>query len=272
MINIEDKYKELTDSLNEQIPFYPEIALILGSGLGEFAEKVNTIKTIPTNELPNYPHSTVEGHKGFIHFAELFNKKLLIYQGRIHPYEGYNISECVLPIHIAHKLNVKKVILTNAAGGLNHLKPADLMLITSMNTFNIKKELTELIGLASLEMRNRFLDFPSEHLNKIIRSAALKEEVPLKEGVYWFGMGPSYETPAEIKMVEKLGGDAVGMSTVHEAVYASALGMEVGAISCITNYAAGISPNKLNHKEVMETAELVKGKFERLIKKIIKLL
>ncbi len=272
MINMDDKYQELTNSLHEQTPFNPEIALILGSGLGEFAERVSIIKTIPTNELPNYPHSTVEGHKGFIHFAELFNKKLLIYQGRIHPYEGYHISECVLPIHIAHKLNVKKVILTNAAGGLNHLKPADLMLITSMNTFNIKRELTELLGLATLEMRNRFLDFPSEHISKVIKEAALIERVELKEGVYWFGTGPSYETPAEIRMVGRLGGDAVGMSTVHEAVYASALGMDVGAISCITNYAAGISPNKLNHKEVMETAELVKGKFEKLIKKIIELL
>lgn len=272
MINIEEKYKELIDSINEQIPFNPEIALILGSGLGEFAERVNIVKTIPTSELSGYPNSTVEGHKGFIHFAELYDKQILIYQGRIHPYEGYDISECVLPIHIAHKLNVSKVILTNAAGGLNHLKPADLMLITSMNTFNIKKELTKLLGSASIDMRNRFLDFPSKHINDTIRKAALKEEVLLKEGVYWFGTGPSYETPAEIRMVGKMGGDAVGMSTVHEAVYASALGIEVGAISCITNYAAGISPNKLNHKEVMETAELVKEKFEKLIKKIIELL
>jgi len=272
MINMEEKYKELINSLNEQIPFNPEIALILGSGLGEFADRVKIVKTIPTSELPGYPHSTVEGHKGFIHFAELYEKKLLIYQGRIHPYEGYNISQCVLPIHIAHKLGVSKLILTNAAGGLNHLKPADLMLITSMNTFNIKKELTQLLGSASIEMRNRFLNFPSEKIIEQIRKAALKEEVLLMEGVYWFGTGPSYETPAEIKMVGKMGGDAVGMSTVHEAVYASALGMEVGAISCITNYAAGISPNKLNHKEVMETAELVKEKFEKLIKRIIKLL
>jgi purine-nucleoside phosphorylase len=272
MIDLDKKYSKLINSLKDQIPFTPDIALILGSGLGEFAERTKIVKTIPTNELPGYPSSTVEGHKGFIHFAELHDKKLLIYQGRIHPYEGYNISECVLPIYIAHKLNVKKVILTNAAGGLNHLKPADLMLITSMNTFNIKKELSDLIGKAPLETRNRFLDFPSAKINDIIRDSALQEQVELKEGVYWFGKGPSYETPAEIRMVAKLGGDAVGMSTVHEAVFASTLGMEVGAISCITNYAAGISPNKLNHKEVMETAELVKEKFEKLIKKIIELI
>ncbi len=272
MIDMSIKFEKLINTLESKIPFKPEIGLILGSGLGEFAEKTKIIKTFATNELPGYPQSTVEGHKGFIHFAELHNKKLLIYQGRIHPYEGYSISECVLPVFIAHKLGVNKIILTNAAGGLNHLKPADLMLITSMNSFNIKRELTELIGLATPDMKQRFFDFPSVRINSLIQTAALKEKVPLKEGVYWYSTGPSYETPAEIRMTQKLGGDAVGMSTVHEAVYASALGMEVGAISCITNYAAGMSPNKLNHGEVMETAELVKEKFEKLVKKIIELL
>lgn len=272
MLDLNLKYHKLINILMEDIPFKPEIGLILGSGLGEFAKETKIIKTIPTNELVDYPQSTVEGHKGFIHFAELHNKKLLIYQGRIHPYEGYNISECVLPIFIAHKLGVSKLILTNAAGGLNHLQPADLMLITSMFSFNIKKELGELIGLASNGTKNNFIDFPSNRINNVIRNASLKEEVLLKEGVYWYSKGPTYETKAEIRMVQKFGGDAVGMSTVHEAIYATVLGMEVGAISCITNYAAGISPNKLNHQEVMDTAELVKEKFEKLVKKIIELL
>lgn len=272
MLDLTSKYQKLISGLMEAIPFKPEIGLILGSGLGEFAAKTRIVKTFSTNELENYPQSTVEGHKGFIHFAELNGKKLLIYQGRIHPYEGYNIAECVLPVFIANSLGVRKIILTNAAGGLNHLQPADLMLITSMVSLNIKKELGELIGSGLNENRNSFIDFPSDSVNKIIRTAALKEEVILKEGVYWYSKGPSYETPAEIRMVQKLGGDAVGMSTVHEAIYASILGMQVGAISCVTNYAAGISPNKLNHQEVMDTAELVKEKFEKLIKKIIELL
>ncbi len=272
MIDLNLQYKNLIETLKSEIPFQPEIGLILGSGLGEFAEKTKIVKTFATDKLPGYPQSTVEGHKGFIHFAELHNKKLLIYQGRIHPYEGYSIQECVLPVFIAHQLGVKKIILTNAAGGLNHLQPADLMLITSMNTFNIKNELAKLIGLATTEMRNRFFDFPSTSINSSIQKAALSEMLPLKEGVYWYSTGPSYETKAEIRMTQKLGGDAVGMSTVHEAIYASTLGMEVGAISCITNYAAGISPNKLNHNEVMETAELVKEKFEKLVKKTIELL
>ncbi|MEN8193275.1 MAG: purine-nucleoside phosphorylase [Bacteroidota bacterium] len=273
MIDLDFKYKNLLDEINSQKPFDPDIALILGSGLGDFAERTEIIKSISTSTLNNYPQSTVEGHKGFIHFAKLHDKSLLIFQGRIHPYEGYKIDECVLPVFIANRLGCKKILLTNAAGGLNpNLKPADLMLITSMNSFNIKKELTELIGLASENNRSDFLNFPSKNINDVIRKASLEENVFLKEGVYWYGTGPSYETPAEIKMVDKLGGDAVGMSTVHEAVFASTLGMEVGAISCITNYAAGISPNKLSHQEVMETAELVKTKFESLVKKIIKLI
>lgn len=272
MIDLNLKYESLIKSIKTDSPFLPEICLILGSGLGEFAKQTNIVKTISTDSLPNYPISTVEGHKGFIHFAELHNKKLLIYQGRIHPYEGYSISECVLPVFIANKMGVKKIILTNAAGGLNHLKPADLMLITSMNSFNIKHELSKIIGLANTEMKNSFLHFPSPKVSGIIIKAALKEEVQLKEGVYWYNKGPMYETPSEIRMIQKLGGDAVGMSTVHEAIFASTLGMEVGAISCVTNYAAGISPNKLNHQEVMETAELVKEKFERLMMRIIQYL
>ncbi|VAX15291.1 Purine nucleoside phosphorylase, partial [hydrothermal vent metagenome] len=272
-IDLDFKYKDLLNEIQVQKPFEPEIALILGSGLGDFANQTEIVKTISTDSLPGYPKSTVEGHEGYIHFVKLHNKNLLIYQGRIHPYEGYKISECILPVFIAHKLGCKKILLTNAAGGLNpNFEPADLMLITSMNTFNIKKELTDLIGLASEKMKSDFLNFPSERINRIIRDASLDVKVFLKEGVYWFGTGPSYETPAEIKMVGRLGSDAVGMSTVHEAVFASTLGMEVGAISCITNYAAGISQNKLSHNEVMETAELVKNKFEKLVKKIIEMI
>jgi purine-nucleoside phosphorylase len=163
-----------------------------------------------------------------------------------------------------------RILLTNAAGGVNpDLTPGDLMLNTSFNSVFIKKELTELLGHASIEKRNEYLDFPSDSLNRIIRKAAVQENISLKEGVYWYGKGPSYETPAEIRMVSKLGGDAVGMSTAHEAVYASSLEMKVASISCITNYAAGISSEKLSHDEVTATANKVKSNFERLLKRII---
>lgn len=273
MINMNAKYRETFEVVAKQIPFEPEICIVLGSGLGDFADKVETVKSISAASLPNYPKSTVQGHQGYLHFSNYCGKKLLIVQGRIHFYEGYTLSQCVLPVHIASKLNCTKIILTNAAGGVNpNYKPGDLMLATSFNGVNIKTELTGLIGLTNLEQKNSFLDFPSSEMNNKIISAALEEKISLRQGVYWLTKGPSYETPAEIKMIQKFGGDAVGMSTVHEAYYSASLGLNVASVSCITNFAAGLSPNKLTHQEVMETAEMVKKDFERLIKKTIELL
>ncbi len=273
MVELNAKYRDTLQELVKQIPFEPEICIVLGSGLGDFAEKTETVKTIPTSSLPNYPKSTVQGHQGFLHFSKYADKKILIVQGRIHFYEGYKLSDCLLPIHIAAKLNCKNILLTNAAGGINpNLKPGDLMMINSFNGISIKKELTEIIGLADLTKRNLFLDFPSKHLNDKIKEAAQLENVKIQEGVYWFTKGPSYETPAEIKMMQNFGGDAVGMSTYHEAVYAFYMKMNVAAISCITNLAAGLSSTKLTHSEVIETAEKVKADFERLVKKIISII
>ena len=165
------------------------------------------------------------------------------------------------------------MIVTNAAGGINpKLNPGDLMLNTSFNSSHLKKEITELIGLATLEVRNIYINFPTSEFCDLIRQAALEEKINLKEGVYWYAKGPSYETPAEIKLIRKYGGDAVGMSTVHEAVFAAYLGMKAGIISCITNYAAGLSPVRLSHNDVTETANLVKKDFERLVKRIISLI
>lgn len=270
MIDLNFKYKDLLNYFKEIIPFQPEIAIILGSGLGEFAKSVNTKKTFSTSEIPGYPLSTIEGHAGKIHFSEYEGKKLLLFQGRIHLYEGYKIYECILPVFIAYKMRCKKILITNAAGSVNlNFHPGDLMLINSFNGINIKKELTSLIGLAGVEEKNRMLNFPSLSFNKKIKAAALEEKIKLKEGVYWYTKGPSYETPAEIKMTRLCGGDAAGMSTVHEAVFSSYLGMETSAISCITNYGTGISKTKLSHADVTETANLVKEKFERLVKRII---
>ena len=270
MINLNFKYKNLIENLTHAFSFKPDIALILGSGLGDFIKGVDVAKSVSTSSLPDYPPSTIAGHEGKIHHAEYKGKKLLIFQGRIHFYEGYHISECILPVFISHKLGAGKLLLTNAAGGINpYFSPGDLMLTSSFNGISIKKELTDLLGVSSLEGKNNLYDFPSENFNDIIRKAALQVKTGLKEGVYWYTKGPSYETPSEVKMISRYGGDAVGMSTVHEAVYAGYLGMQTAAISCITNYAAGITDKKLNHAEVTETANLVKGKFESLVKKII---
>jgi len=273
MVNLTEKYHSLLETIKVDAPFKPKIGLILGSGLGDFAEKVNTEKSIPTNSLPGYPHSTVHGHKGFIHFSKYADKELLIFQGRVHFYEGYRLSDCVLPILIAKELGCEKLILTNAAGGISpDFQPGDLMMNIDFNSINIKKELTQLMGLATVEERAKMLDFPSGEINSKIREAALSEKILLREGTYILTKGPSYESPAEIKMYSKWGIDAVGMSTVHEAIFGMKLGMKVGAVSLITNHAAGISPQKLSHQEVIETAEKSKVMFERLIKKTISML
>ncbi|MDR3611067.1 MAG: purine-nucleoside phosphorylase [Ignavibacteriaceae bacterium] len=267
------KYKDLVNLLKKKAPFIPEIALILGSGLGDFASSVELFKTISTAELPGYPPSTIIGHEGKIHFAKYEGKNLLLFQGRIHFYEGYSISECILPAFLSYKLGCTKIFITNAAGGINpDFHPGDLMLALSFNTFGIKKELSSLIGTLSEEGTNNLRDFPSNAFNNIIRQAAKKEKIDLKEGVYWYSKGPSYETPAEIRMMGKFSSDAVGMSTVHEALFAAYCGLDVASVSCITNYAAGISSAKLNHSEVTKTANIVKNKFERLVKRIISLI
>ncbi len=272
MFNMNSKYRRTAEYITELMPFKPELAIILGSGLGDFAERVKLITSIPTKDIPDYPKSTVHGHKGFIHFAEYENKNILLFQGRIHFYEGYDISQCLLPIYLIHRTGCKNVIITNAAGGVNpSFVPGDLMLIDAFYTFNIKKELSVFLGKISLEQKNSFLDFPSKIISAKIKAASVKTGIFLQHGSYWFGKGPSYETPAEIQMMLKFGIDAVGMSSAHEVVYAKFLGLDVGGISLITNFAAGLSPTKLSHQEVIDTANEAKSRFENLIKSTITL-
>lgn len=270
MIDLSFKYQDAITYLKDEAPFIPDIALVLGSGLGNFAESIKKIKTIPTSEIPNYPSSSVEGHKGLIHFAKIESKKLLIFQGRIHFYEGYSLSDCILPVILANKVGCKKIIFTNAAGGVNKkFVPGDLMLVESFNSINIKRELSNLLGISSLEVKNNFLNCPSSRMNEIFRNAAVENRMLLQNGTYWYSKGPTYETPAEITMISKYGGDAAGMSTVHEAVFASSLMMEVAIISCITNMATGISDGKLSHDEVTQTAKQSSEKFTLLLKTAI---
>lgn len=270
MIDLSFKYKHLLEFIKKESPFTPDISIILGSGLGDFANNLKIHKSISTTDIPDYPESTVAGHKGKIHFAEYQSKKLILFQGRIHFYEGYNLNECILPVLISYKSGVKYLLLTNAAGGINKkFVPGDLMLASSLNGIMIKKELTDLIGLSDEKGKNNFLSMPNPDFNETIKSAAKFENINLKEGIYWYTKGPTYETPSEIKFFAKYGADAVGMSTVHEAVYASYLGIKTSAISCITNYAAGISDQKLSHTEVTETADRVKDTFARLVLSVI---
>ncbi len=271
-LNFDLKYKNLREFIEKQIPFKPDLGLILGSGLGDFAESLDVIKTLSTAEVPDYPTSTVKGHKGFIHFAKSRGKNILLFQGRVHLYEGYPISDALLPVYISKITGAKNLILTNAAGGINSdFKPGDLMLITDFFGWDLKREITRLLGLATVKYKDRLLNLPSSKNNSIIKKAALQSGVDLKEGSYWYSKGPSYETPAEIKMMSIMGADSVGMSTVHEAIFASINNIETSAISLISNLAAGLSKDQLSHQEVVETAAQIKPKFEKLIKKIIEL-
>jgi len=270
MIDLSFKYQDAITFLKKESPFTPDIAVVLGSGLGIFADATKKIKSISTSDIPSYPSASVEGHKGLIHFSKIENKKVLIFQGRIHFYEGFSISDCILQVLLTNKLGCNKIIFTNAAGGVNKsFVPGDLMLVESFNSINIKKELTDLIGISSLEAKNNFLNCPSSRINKIFKETADETGINLKSGSYWYTKGPIYETPAEIEMIRRFGGDAAGMSTVHEAVFASSLNMEIAIVSCITNMASGISEQKLSHSEVTETAKNSSEKFALLLKTAI---
>lgn len=271
MIDLDFKYKETIEFVQEKFITKPDLAIILGSGLGDFANSFDGSIKISTRDIPNYPHSTVVGHKGEIALVNYAGKNVILFSGRIHFYEGYKLSHCLLPIYLIKELACNKLILTNAAGGINkNFVPGDLMLAASFNGFGIKKEFTEFFGVGSDSEINNFRNLPDKSLNENIKSAAEKEIIKIKEGVYWFTKGPAYETPSEVRMIKKFGGDAVGMSTVHEAFYSALLGMQTSSISCITNFASGISKQKLSHSDVTETAFRIKSKFEILLKAIIK--
>jgi purine-nucleoside phosphorylase len=240
-------------------------AIILGSGLGDFAEELNLVTSIDTSEIDGYPVSTIPGHSGKIFLCEYSNSYHIVFKGRIHLYEGYSIHQVILPAVISKMFNAKYLIVTNAAGGISeNLKPADLMLIDDLFFLHYKSKFRDL----SQFPKNKFAI--KKELNDFVFELALKSNLEMKRGVYAYSAGPSYETPAEIRFLKKAGCDAVGMSTIPEILYASNNDLPVVAISCITNYAAGITDNKLSHEEVTETANVVKEKFSKLIKTIIK--
>lgn len=240
-------------------------AIILGSGLGDFAEELNQITSINTSDIESYPVSTIQGHSGKIFLCEYSNSYHIVFKGRIHLYEGYSIHQVILPAVISKMFNAKYLIVTNAAGGISeNLKPADLMLIDDLFSLHYKAKFKEL----AFYPKNKFAI--KKELNDFVYELSRKINIELKRGVYAYSSGPSYETPAEIRFLRKAGCDAVGMSTIPEIIYASNNDLPVVAISCITNYAAGITENKLSHQEVTETANIVKEKFSKLIKTIIK--
>ncbi|MBO9129806.1 purine-nucleoside phosphorylase [Bacillus sp. 165] len=248
----------------------PEVGLILGSGLGVLADEIENPVKVPYNEIPEFPVSTVEGHAGQLVFGTLQGVTVMAMQGRFHYYEGYAMQKVTFPVRVMKALGVEKLVVTNAAGGVNtSFETGDLMLISDHINF---MSANPLIGPNDSELGFRFPDM-SEAYCKNLRQQARKvaEGLNLKvqEGVYLAMSGPTYETPAEIRMARTLGADAVGMSTVPEVIVARHAGMKVLGISCITNMAAGILDQPLNHEEVIETTERVKVNFLSLVKGII---
>ncbi len=268
--NIISKINEARDYIKGRIDFVPEIGLILGSGLGVMGEEVEDKIIIEYSDIPNFPVSTVEGHKSRFIFGTLGGKKVAVMQGRFHYYEGYHIQQTVFPVWVMKALGISKMIVTNAAGGVNtSFHAGDLMLIRDHINFAC---VNPLIGPNIEEFGPRFPDMSnaySKRMSEIALQCAKEIGMIMQEGTYMYLTGPTYETPAEIRALRVLGSDAVGMSTVPEVVVANHCGVEVMGISCITNMAAGILDQPLSHHEVVETAEAVKVNFIKLLKSIL---
>lgn len=262
------------DFINEKTNnFKPEIGIILGSGLGTgFAEYTKDFSStyIPYSEIPGFETSTVQGHKGQLIFTEICGRKVVLMQGRYHFYEGHPIEKIVYPIKVMKQLGVETLIVTNAAGAVNkEFKSADLMLITDHINF---MGVNPLIGVNDEELGTRFPDMSEVYKKELIEVAqncAKEIEIEVQKGVYMAFSGPSYETPAEINMARTLGADAVGMSTVPEAIIANYCGIKVLGISCISNYAAGVQETPLSHCEVIETTNIIGKTFQSLLLKIL---
>ncbi|MCY1151863.1 MAG: purine-nucleoside phosphorylase [Sphaerochaetaceae bacterium] len=248
-----------------------EVAMVLGSGLGDLANEISNPVIIDYKDIPSFPKSTVPGHAGRLVIGELLNKRVLCMQGRFHYYEGYDMDVVVFPIQVMKRLGIENLLLTNAAGCVNeNWKPGDLMLITDHIKLVADNPLR---GINFEELGPRFFDMSNAYdkdLCNLARSVAKEQNLDLKEGVYQLFTGPSFETPTEVKLARLLGADAVGMSTVPEAIAASHMGMKTLGISCLTNMAAGILDQPLNHEEVLETGKMVKNKFTTLVKAIVK--
>lgn len=258
------------DYIRSKTDFSPDICIVLGSGLGELANDIESVCEIEYGDIPGFPVSTAPGHKGRFVFGTLCGKKVAAMQGRVHLYEGYSPKQVVMPERLLRAMGARIIILTNACGGINkNLKRGDLMMIDDHISSFVPSPLT---GPNDDDIGPRFPDMSevySERLKKVIMKSAEKCGIGLKRGVYIQLPGPAFETKAEIKMCAALGADAVGMSTAIEAQAARHCGFEVCGISCITNLACGISNKPITSEEVTETANEVSEKFRVLIKEII---
>lgn len=265
-----DKLLKCYKCFKSKIDFEPQVALILGSGLGDYADDIRVVNTLDYHDIEGFPVSTVPGHKGRFIFGYVGDVPVVCMQGRVHYYEGYPMSDVVLPTRLMRMMGAKVLFLTNAAGGVQQgMQPGDFMLITGQISTFIP---SPLIGANLDELGPRFPDMSQiydEDLQQLVRKASVNLNIPMKEGTYVQFTGPQFETPQEITMCRTIGGDAAGMSTACEAIAANHMGMRIVGISCISNLAAGISPVPLCHAEVQETADRVAPLFKQLVTETI---
>jgi len=270
MTLLEEKVQQSVEYIYQRTDYRPQIALVLGSGLGKLAEEISESVIIEYKDIPHFAPSTAPGHKGRLIIGKLGGAEVLCMQGRIHYYEGYGLGQCVYPIRVMAKLGIKTLLLSNASGGINTtFKPGDLMLITDHINF---MGINPLIGQNEAAFGDRFSDMSyayNPHLRQLALTAAAELGEDLKQGVYLACSGPSYETPAEIRAFRIWGADAVGMSTVPEVIIANHCGIKVAAISCITNMAAGILNQPLTEEEVLITGEQSGKRFCALMTRIV---
>lgn len=265
------KLQSCLKSVREKTDFVPKVAIVLGSGLGDYANDIRVECEISYADIEGFPVSTVPGHAGKFIFGYVDEVPVVCMKGRVHYYEGYPISDVVLPTRLMKLMGAEILFLTNAAGGVNpNFKAGDLMLITDQISVFAPNPL---MGANIDELGTRFPDMTEiydKDLAQIIRDTAKENEVPLQEGVYIQFTGPSYESPAEVRMAGILGADSVGMSTTVEAIAANHMGMKICGISCICNLAAGLSPTPLTHKEVQEAADKTAPLFKKLVTESVK--
>lgn len=266
---MKDEYKRIMaclECIQKKVNFRPKVALVLGSGLGDYGDNIDIRYRVDYAEIDNFPISTVEGHQGRFLFGYIKDVPVVVMQGRIHYYEGYSMSDVVLPVRLMHLMGAEILMLTNSSGGLNpDFVPGDLMMITDQISTFVP---SPLIGKNIDELGTRFPDMThiyDRSLQKMIRDAAKDMDFSLKEGIYIQFTGPNYESPAEVRMARLLGADAVAMSTACEAVAAKHMGMKICGISCISNMAAGITGQPLSHEEVKAAGERVAPIFSKLV-------
>ena len=255
------KIEDIIKIINSKYPITPETGIILGSGLGGFTDSMEECISISYKDLPGYPLSTIPGHAGEFILGNIGNKSVVCAKGRFHHYEGHHINTVTLPIDIFHALGCKNVVISNAAGCINKFwNPGELMLITKMIDFTFRGTTRPII------IENQVID---QNMKKTAIEIAKTREITLHEGTYTWTLGPSYETPSEIHMIKNIFGDAVGMSTFPEIKKAISYGMKVLGLTCLSNYAAGINPDPLTHKEVLEVVKSAKHSFNTIISKVI---